>query len=178
VILDHRRLCYLMFAMVLSVAVVLTGCGGDSGATDEARPHSAHHLEGLSSLGKVVKGEPRAKIVGVMKGYLAAIAADDGGRACDFLYGPIATQLSTGQGEVETPGCPAAVGSLFLHQSGPARSALKHTHIRAVLLHGPQAFVVLTGAGQSEGFYPLQETNRGWKVAALGISSLPDPRSR
>jgi hypothetical protein len=162
------------FALItcIFVALATSACGTNQidNRTSSVDPQS--QLSKAEALGTPASPSVRREVVGVLRGYGAAVAVDDGRKACQFLYGPVADQLPPPAGRAAGSGCATALAALFAGQPPGARRALARLRVGSVVLARNQAFAFVINPDGGAGFYPLDREGGHWRLAAIGVSRL------
>jgi hypothetical protein len=117
-----------------------------------------------------------SQIASAVEGYYAAIAHDDGARACSLMSAKIAGTIVQTLGrspQLHSKGCAAILGLLFKRRSGASPAALADVHVTSVRIRGDRAFALLRGKLIRSGEIPMAREGGVWKVAALSGSELP-----
>lgn len=153
---------------------------GDTDFDDEPSYHGVPKSDDLSLLrssGPKAGPAESQTVGGLVKSYYAASAAEDGARACAFLYSSLAGGLEAGQG--------GPSGSADKGCTGPMSVLLKQQHqhllaenvatmtILGVYLKGNTGLVVLGFKNSPESDMLVEREGRTWKIDALFDSEMP-----
>jgi len=179
-----RQLLVLLAAALLGAGGV-TACGGAGNtastvatvrATKAAPPGQAYRYV---NFGHEASRAQAQVIRALVKRYFAAVAANDGQRACALLYSPIARSVPEDDGksppappEQRGTTCAAVMSLMFKYRRGQPTAdvtAIEVTHVR---IEGSEAIALLHSKTLALGEISAFHNKGGWQIGQFLGSAL------
>jgi hypothetical protein len=148
-----------------------TTTGGTAASASSARsgrpPQDDNHI---STYGYEATEPDKREITALVERYYAAVAADDGAKACSLLYSTIAKSVAEDYGKppaspvLRGKTCSVVLSKLFKHVPGQSIADLATTRVTGVRLKGNFGFVQLSSRTMPTGRIVVERERNTWKI--------------
>jgi hypothetical protein len=147
-----------------------------SGASESTARRYPHGDNSIQTFGREGGETDRQAVAELVKRYYAAVAADDGAKACSMMSSGLSGSLVSGLGrspKAHGKGCGAILSLLFKGRGRQAAAGLLAPEVTGVRLRGARGFALLRSKAIPAGEISIVRERGVWKIAALIGSALP-----